>query len=108
MCGPPEPRDPPMTAIVWLINTILTIAWWIVIIHVIMSWLINFNVINYRQPLVGQIWDGLTRLTEPVYGPIRNFLPHMGGLDLSPLIVLIAITFLQVLFNRDIVPALLS
>ena len=85
---------------------VINIAWWIVIIHVIMSWLINFNVINLHQPLVRSIWDGLTRLTEPMYRPIRNFLPHMGGLDLSPLVVLLAITFLQILFNRDIAPAL--
>ena len=95
-----------MHAIIWLVNAILSIAWWVVIIHVIMSWLISFNVINLYQPLVRTIWDGLTRLTEPLYRPIRNFLPHMGGLDLSPLVVLLAITFLQVLFNRDIAPAL--
>ena len=95
-----------MHAIIWLINAILSIAWWIVIIQVIMSWLISFNVINLYQPLVRSIWDGLTRLTEPLYRPIRSFLPNMGGLDLSPLIVLLAITFLQILFNRDIAPAL--
>ena len=96
-----------MYALIWLVNAILSLAWWIVIIHVIMSWLISFNVVNLYQPLVRQIWDGLTRLTEPVYRPIRNFLPSMGGLDLSPLIVLLAITFLQVFFNQDIVPALI-
>lgn len=96
-----------MYALIWLVNAILSLAWWIVIIHVIMSWLISFNVVNLYQPLVRQIWDGLTRLTEPVYRPIRNFLPSMGGLDLSPLIVLLAITFLQVFFNQDVVPALI-
>lgn len=96
-----------MHAFIWLVNAILGIAWWIVIIHVIMSWLISFNVINLHQSLVRQIWDGLTRLTEPLYRPIRNFLPSMGGLDLSPLIVLLVITFLQIFFNQDIVPALL-
>jgi YggT family protein len=95
-----------MHAVIWLVNAILSIAWWIVIIQVIMSWLISFNVINLYQPLVRQIWDGLTRLTEPLYRPIRNFLPSMGGLDFSPLVVLLAITFLQILFNRDIAPAL--
>ena len=95
-----------MYAIIWLVNAILSIAWWIVIIQVILSWLINFNVINLHQPLVRQVWDGLTRLTEPVYRPIRSLLPSMGGLDLSPLIVLLGITFLQILFNTDIAPAL--
>ncbi len=97
-----------MHAVIWLVNAILSIAWWIVIIQVIMSWLISFNVINLHQPLVRQIWEGLTRLAEPLYRPIRNFLPSMGGLDLSPLVVLLAITFLQILFNRDIAPALVT
>jgi YggT family protein len=97
-----------MYALIWLVNAILSIAWWIVIIQVILSWLINFNVVNLHQPLVRALWEGLTRLTEPLYRPIRNFLPHMGGLDLSPLVVLLAITFLQIFFNQDIVPALLS
>ena len=96
-----------MHAFVWLVNAILSIAWWIVIIHVIMSWLIAFNVVNLHQPFVRSVWEGLDRLTEPMYRPIRNFLPHMGGLDLSPLVVLLAITFLQIFFNNDLVPALL-
>lgn len=96
-----------MHALIWLINAILNIAWWVVIIHVIMSWLIAFGVVNLHQSFVRQVWDGLNGLTEPIYRPIRNFLPNLGGLDLSPLIVLIAITFLQIFFNRDIVPALL-
>lgn len=74
---------------------ILNIAQWIIIAHIIMSWLINFQVLNLRQPLVAQIWNGLTRLLEPIYGRIRNMLPNLGGLDLAPLIVLIAIFFLQ-------------
>ncbi|MCU0900139.1 MAG: YggT family protein [Cypionkella sp.] len=74
---------------------ILNIAQWIIIAHIIMSWLINFQVLNLRQPLVAQIWDGLNRLLEPVYSRIRSVLPNLGGLDLAPLIVLIAIFFLQ-------------
>jgi YggT family protein len=74
---------------------ILNIAQWIIIAHIIMSWLINFSVLNLRQPLVAQLWNGLTGLLEPVYSRIRNMLPSLGGLDLAPLIVLIAIFFLQ-------------
>ena len=88
-----------MNAIIWLVNALLDIAWWIVIIQVIMSWLISFNVVNLYQPLVRQVWDGLGSLTEPVYRRIRGVLPSMGGLDLSPLIVLLAITFIKILFN---------
>lgn len=96
-----------MHAVFWLIETVLGIVKWIVIIQVIMSWLISFNVVNLYQPLVRQIWDGLERLTEPMYRPIRQFLPNLGGLDLSPLIVLIIVYFLQVLIARDVAPALL-
>jgi YggT family protein len=74
---------------------ILNIAYFLVIVHFIMSWLVNFQVLNLRQPLVAQIWDGLNRLLEPVYSRVRRFLPNLGGIDLSPLIVIIVIFFLQ-------------
>lgn len=84
-----------MTALMETLLLILNIAQWIVLIHIIMSWLINFQVLNLRQPLVAQIWHGLNRLLDPVYSRIRAMLPSLGGLDLAPLIVLIAIFFLQ-------------
>lgn len=74
---------------------ILSIAQWIILIHIIMAWLINFQVLNLRQPLVGQIWHGLNQLLEPIYSRIRNMLPATGGIDLAPLIVIIVIFFLQ-------------
>jgi len=77
------------------LQLILQVLWFIMIVHIIMSWLINFQVLNLRQPLVAQIWDGLNRLLEPIYSPIRRRLPDMGGLDLAPLIVFIAIIILQ-------------
>ncbi|MEM0988199.1 MAG: YggT family protein [Pseudomonadota bacterium] len=97
-----------MTAIFLLVDTLLSIAFWVILIQVIMSWLIMFNVINLYQPLVRQIWDGLNRLTEPVYRPIRNVLPNLGGLDLAPMIVIIGIFFLQNLWRYDIGPAMVS
>ena len=96
-----------MYALFWLIDTILTLAFWIILIQVILSWLINFNVINLHQPFVRQVWDGLNRLTAPVYRPIRNMLPNMGGIDLSPMIVMIGILFLQRLILVDIAGAIL-
>ena len=95
-----------MTAIFWLIDTVLTIAIWIIIIQVVMSWLINFNVINVRQPFVYQVWQGLDRLTRPIYQPIRRMLPDLGGIDLAPLIVLLGIYFIRVLILADIAPML--
>ena len=84
-----------MQSLFQILMLILDLIWFIIIAHVIMSWLINFQVLNLRQPLVAQIWDGLNRLLEPIYAPIRNILPNTGGLDLAPLIVFIAIIIAQ-------------
>jgi YggT family protein len=80
---------------------IIRIVWWIVIAHVIMSWLIGFNVLNRNQPLVWQIWNGLERLLEPIYGPIRRVLPNMGGLDLSPLVLIVILYAIQTVLVRN-------
>ena len=74
---------------------ILNVVWFVMIVHIIMSWLINFQVLNLRQPLIWQLWNGLNRLLEPIYTPVRNILPNTGGLDLAPLVVFIAIIILQ-------------
>ena len=84
-----------MTTLFQALMLILDVLWFIMIAHIIMSWLINFDVLNLRQPLVRQVWDGLSRLLEPLYRPIRNILPDLGGLDLAPLVVFIAIIILQ-------------
>jgi YggT family protein len=68
-----------------------------IIVHFIMSWLINFQVLNIRQPFVYQVWSGLNRLMEPIYAPIRSVLPQMGGIDLSPLVALIGVEILRIL-----------
>ena len=96
-----------MTAIFLLIDTILNIAFWVILIQVILSWLIMFNVINLYQPFVRQVWDGLNAITAPVYNPIRRILPNLGGIDLAPMVVIIAIFFLQNLLRYDIAPAVL-
>ncbi|MEI4473138.1 YggT family protein [Frigidibacter sp. MR17.24] len=74
---------------------ILDVIWFVMIAHIIMSWLINFQVLNLRQPIVAQIWYGLSNLLEPLYAPIRRILPNTGGLDLAPLVVFIIIIILQ-------------
>ena len=81
---------------------VIDVAKWIILASIIMSWLVNFQVLNLRQPLVRQIWDGLNRLLEPLYAPIRRILPPMGGLDLAPLVVLIAIYALQIVLRNNI------
>ena len=70
--------------------------------HVIMSWLINFNVLNLRQPLVWQLWNGLSRVLDPVYGRIRSILPPMAGIDFAPLAVLLAILALEIVIGNNL------
>ncbi len=82
-----------MGAIVWLLVTIIDIYFWIVIISAVLSWLIAFNVANPRNPVVGRIWDMLVRLTEPALAPIRRMLPNLGGIDISPVILLLLLGF---------------
>lgn len=90
-----------MTSIFQILMLILSIAQFIVLAHVIMSWLINFQVLNLRQPLVAQIWYGLNRLLEPVYAQIRRVLPQMSGLDLAPLVALLAIYALGIILRNN-------
>lgn len=90
-----------MQSLMQILLLILDVAWFILIVHIIMSWLINFQVLNLRQPLVAQIWDGLTRLLDPIYSRVRRFLPNMGGIDLAPLVVLIAIYALRIVINNN-------
>ncbi|MBA4352825.1 MAG: YggT family protein [Rhodobacter sp.] len=90
-----------MTSILQILLLILDIAQWIIIAHIIMSWLINFQVLNLRQPIVGQIWDGLNRILEPIYSRVRSVLPQMGGLDLAPLVVLIAVYALRIILINN-------
>jgi YggT family protein len=74
---------------------VFQILWLVILAHVIMSWLIGFNVLNTRQPLVYKSWNLLTRILEPIYGPIRRLLPPMPGIDITPMIVIIAMILLQ-------------
>ena len=90
-----------MTSLLQILLLLLDVAWFIVIAHIIMSWLINFNVLNRNQPLVWQIWTGLERLLEPIYRPIRNILPNLGGLDLSPIVLIIALYALRVVLMNN-------
>ncbi len=90
-----------MTSLYQILMLILDVVVFIILAHVIMSWLINFQVLNIRQPLVAQIWYGLNRMLEPLYAPVRRLLPAMGGLDLAPLIVLIAVYALQIILSNN-------
>lgn len=90
-----------MTSLLQILLLILDVAWFIMIVHIIMSWLINFQVLNLRQPLVYQIWEGLNRLLEPIYGRIRSVLPPMSGLDLAPLVALIGVYAARIILMNN-------
>ncbi|MBY6135838.1 YggT family protein [Leisingera sp. XS_AS12] len=91
-----------MVSLFQILMLILDIVWFFIIAHVIMSWLINFQVLNLHQQLVGQIWYGLNRILEPLYAPVRRILPNMGGLDLAPLVVLIAVYALRIILVNNV------
>ena len=73
-----------------IIDMLLDVLWYIVVIHVILSWLIGFNIINIHQPLINQFWRGLSQVLDPMYRVIRRFVPYRGAIDFAPLIALIA------------------
>lgn len=83
--------------ILWLILTVLDIYFWIILATVVMSWLVAFNVINGSNPYVRQVGHALRALTEPLLGPIRRMLPNLGGIDISPIVLLIGLQFLRYL-----------
>lgn len=80
-------------------SPILDLAYFLVFAHFIMSWLISFQVLNIRQEIVAQIWNVLERILQPLYGRIRRFMPDLGGVDLSPVVVILGIIILKNLIN---------
>ena len=84
-----------MLAIYGPLQLILGIVYFVMIAHLIMSWLINFQVLKLGQQFVAQLWQGLNRLLEPIYQPIRNVLPDTRPLDLAPLVALIIVISLR-------------
>jgi YggT family protein len=84
----------------WLITTVLELAIWLLIIGAVLSWLVAFNVINTRNRFVAMLGDFVCRVTEPMLRPIRRVLPVIGGVDLSPLVAILLLLFVQqVLLN---------
>ena len=90
-----------MQSLLQILLLILDVAWFIMIVHIIMSWLISFQVLNLYQPFVRQVWDGLNRLLEPIYQPIRRYMPNTGGLDLAPLVALIALYAIRIILINN-------
>ena len=82
-----------------ILSLLLNVLWWIIIVQVVLSWLFAFNVLNTSSDGLRRFVEALDRLTEPLYRPIRKILPDFGGLDFSPLIVLLLISVAQILLN---------
>ena len=93
-----------MRAIFDVLLLVLQLYTYVIIIVAIMSWLIAFNVINVHNDFVRSIWNALNAVTEPLLRPIRNILPALGGLDISPVILLLLIFLIQDIIERYIYP----
>jgi YggT family protein len=89
-----------MHALEWLLLTLISLYKWVFIIMIVMSWLFQFNIVNYSNPTVKQIYKALLGLTEPVSRPIRRMLPDLGGMDISPIFVFIGLQFLEILIQE--------
>ena len=89
-----------MQSILILIDTILNLYVWCIIISAILSWLVAFNVVNTSNRIVHMVGDFLYRITEPVLRPFRKFIPNLGGIDVSPIIVILLIFFIRNLMRE--------
>jgi YggT family protein len=84
-----------MAPFIWLINNICNLIFWLILASVIISWLMQFGIVDGRNHYVKQINYALARLTEPLLAPIRRFMPDLGGIDLSPVVLLLGIEFFR-------------
>ncbi len=93
-----------MSSLIQILLSALDILMYIVLAHVLISWLISFNVLNIHQPIVAQIWKALDRILDPLYSRIRQFVPTVGMLDLSPLILLVAVYVVRIILINNLHP----
>lgn len=94
---------PVLHPLVFLVFMILDLVFYIILASVILSWLIAFDVINTRNRFVAALSNTLYRLTEPMYRRVRKFLPDTGGIDLSPMVIILAIYFIKQIFYYYVV-----
>ena len=84
-----------MYSLLWLFDTLITLYVWILIASAVLSWLVAFNVVNAQNSIVRNIGEFLWRVTEPVLAPIRRVLPNLGGIDISPVLLIIGLYFIR-------------
>ena len=89
-----------MCSVVELVSSIIMLYFWMILIQVVMSWLVAFNVINTQNRFVYTVGNFLHRITEPALGPIRRLLPNLGGIDLSPVVLILLLVFVQNLLRE--------
>ena len=95
---------PAMRAVLDIVIIVLDLYVWLLIASAILSWLIAFNVVNTRNQFVSAVAEFLYRITEPLLAPIRSFMPNLGGLDISPIILILIIMFIQRVITYYIYP----
>ena len=91
-----------MFAIIHLIDSLISIYLWCLFIFVILTWLIHFGIVNTQNRLIFLTMDVLYKITDPVLRPIRNILPNLGGIDISPIILVLALIFIRNLIVVDL------
>ncbi|WP_341208627.1 YggT family protein [uncultured Sphingomonas sp.] len=92
--------------IIQILQVILNLVWWIIIVQFVLSLLISFNVVNTSNNFVRSLYEGLDRLTEPLYRPIRRMLPNTGGIDFAPAVVLVLMAILNIILNNIAISAM--
>ena len=95
-----------MYSLLVLVDTVISIYLWVVIAQVVLSWLVSFKVVNTANRFVYLVGDFLYRATEPALKPIRRVLPNLGGLDISPIVLILGLFFIRRLLIFDVAPAL--
>ena len=96
------------SALIYLVDSLFTLYFWIIIASVVLSWLIAFNVVNPYNPAVKTIQNFCYRATEPLLAPIRRFMPDLGGLDISPIVLLLGLEFMRILILKILMGQLFS
>jgi YggT family protein len=84
----------------WLITTVIDLYVWVIIIGAVLSWLVAFNVVNTRNRFVWAVGDFIHRISEPALRPIRSILPNLGGIDISPLVLILLLVFAKQVLSR--------
>ena len=84
----------------WLITTVIDLYIWVIIIGAVLSWLVAFNVVNTRNRFVWAVGDFIHRISEPALRPIRSILPNLGGIAISPLVLILLLVFAKQVLSR--------